>query len=221
MSIPRSVQRWLSYFLPLRIEQVESETNPHLEICYDKGEYKLLTDNCVYSFGTRYTSLQQSFKKLDLAHRPVQKVLSLGFGLGSVYPLLQQYKEDFTITGVEKDPKIIELVQRYFTAEALEKIDLIHSDAFDFIKQCNKKFDLIVMDIFLDNKIPQKFETEEFLNQIKSLINNKGLFLYNRLDNEETSAFYENTFLTIFPTAYKLKANGNYVLIYDSDQQNS
>jgi spermidine synthase len=84
--------------------------------------------------------------------------------------------------------------------------------------QTSEKFDLIAMDVFLDDIIPNNFKIQEFLIAMKDLIEENGLLLYNRLslteqDQKDTQSFYESEFLTVFPNGTYLDVGGNWMLM--------
>jgi spermidine synthase len=143
-------------------------------------------------------------------------VLALGFGLGSIMPLLANYKDEFQMTGVDIDPVIIKLARQYIAPELQKNLTLIESDAFAFINEKQPHpYDLIVIDLFIDNFVPKKFEKEDFLQNVKRHLSENGLLLYNRLANKDTEHFYNNTFKKVYPPGYVLSTKGNHLLVYD------
>lgn len=71
--------------------------------------------------------------------------------------------EKYAYTGVELDEAVIYLASKYVMDELKSEIELIHADAYAFISQNKIKYDLICIDIFIDDKIPEIFLTKEFL----------------------------------------------------------
>ena len=100
------------------------------------------------------------------------------------------------------------------------KVQVICADAFAYVHQCQEQFDLIAMDIFLDDLIPEAFEQPAFLARLKELMHPDGLIMYNRLaytDKDLASAktFYHQTFHPIFPSGIFLEVKGNWMLLSD------
>ncbi len=54
-------------------------------------------------------------------------------------------------------------------------------DAFQFVRKDEKKYDLILVDLYNGDKFPEKFEKEEFLKKIKKMNNKNGIAVFNRL----------------------------------------
>ena len=72
---------------------------------------------------------------------------------------------------------------------------IIDDDAYEYISQCNNLFDLICMDIFVDDSIPGKFESFQFSEQLYKLLSNRGILIYNRLAEKETDNKKNNQYL--------------------------
>ena len=107
-------QKLLSYFYEIPIEKLHSQYSGNLEVSFHRGEWKLSTDQAIYSFGKHYTSYKIAFNKLHIQDFNIKKVLILGVGLGSVVRLLDRQKSIESIVAVDIDPVIIELAKKYW-----------------------------------------------------------------------------------------------------------
>ena len=97
-------------------------------------------------------------------------------------------------------------------------VETIIADAHAFIMQNEKKYDLICMDVFVDDVIPNKFQNESFLEALRAALTADGILLYNRLartkkDLALTDAFFNGPFRSQFPEAHYLDVNGNWMLM--------
>ncbi|MCP4440820.1 MAG: hypothetical protein GY810_18010, partial [Aureispira sp.] len=177
---------WLSHLIELRIEHVDSVYSEKLEIIYKKGRYALCTPNAVYSYDDLYFNFRESFLKLPLDKLPIKSVLVLGVGLGSIPLMLETiFDKQYEYTLVEIDPKVIELAKKYNLDHLKSPLNIVCSDALEYVTQCTQQFDLIAVDLFIDDVVPSAFETIAFLEALKQLIPEKGLLLYNRLTYNE------------------------------------
>ena len=84
--------------------------------------------------------------------------------------------------------------------------------------QCQEQFDLVIMDVFFDDIIPDEFESDNFLNSLKNITKPNGLLMYNRLaftekDIRNTEAFYKKRFSKIFDQGTYLEVKGNWMLL--------
>lgn len=211
----------LSYLFELHIESAASDYNPHLYVSLKHGRYQLSTAHAVYSYGDLYSNFSRTFEALDLDRLPLRKVLLLGLGLGSIPLMLEQrFHRQCDFTAVEVDEAVLYLANKYVLPDLQSAVTLIEADALAFVEQCRETFDLICMDVFLDDTIPREFEQSSFLVNLRALLAPGGVLLYNRLaatakDKRRSLHFYEQNFLPVFPHATLLDVRGNYMLISD------
>ncbi len=221
MRIP-TWKRWLSYLFEMHIESAPSELNPHLYVSLKNGRLQLCTANAIYSYEDLYDNFTKTFHRFKKELEIGEEVLILGFGLGSV-PLIMErmFERSFQFTGIELDESVIYLANKYALPNLESPVQLITANAFAYVYQTTQKFDLIAMDVFLDDVIPEDFETTDFLEALKSLLKPNGVLLYNRLalekqDLEKTLAFFENEFKTVFENGHYIDVEGNWMLMNNS-----
>ncbi len=209
---------WLSYFWEWPVETISSEHHEFLQVLLVQGQYQLVSPNAIYSYGELYTNFLNAFKQMNMADWKGQKTLVLGLGLGSI-PLILEKRFglllDYTI--VEFDEAVIHLAEKYTLQHLRSPVEVIQADALLFTQLCRDTFDLICMDIFLDDVIPTAFETAAFLENLKAMLAPGGLLLYNRLalnptDREKSRYFFETTFKEVFPEGKKMDVGRNWML---------
>lgn len=211
-------KKFSSYFVDIQLETGSSDLNPYLELCLRKGRYCLTTPNAIYSYADLYDNFTRTFRKINLDTVRINDVLILGFGLGSIPFMLEKvFRKNYRYVGVERDEVVAFWASQYVLPELKSPVELQMADAWMFVETCSETFDLIVMDIFVDDVIPEEFEELEFLEGLKALLNPDGLLLYNRLaaqpeDRRLTNDFFENTFKKVFPRATYLDVMGNWML---------
>lgn len=182
------------------------------------GRYQLCTSNAVYSYEDKYINFRTAFEWIRWETLKTDKVLLLGLGLGSVPQMLEKlFKRNFEYHAVEIDEKIIELANRYVLKKLDSPIQVFHTDGLHYVRLCQEKYDMIIMDIFENDKVPVAFETPEFLAKLADLLLPGGFILYNRLnikekDHEETLRYFEDVFIKQFPEASCSPIAGNYML---------
>jgi len=209
---------YLSYLFEFHIESAPSEINPHLYVSLRRGRYQLSTANAVYSYADLYTNFKQAFEQINLDQRQIEEVLVLGFGLGSIPYLLEKtFNKKYRYTAIEIDENVLYLANKYALDDIESPISLMPTDAAIFVSYCQEKFDLICMDVFLDDEIPTYFETEDYLQQLKALLNPKGILLFNKLAlTKEDIIKCENflpVFKKVFPQATYLDVQGNWIFV--------
>lgn len=221
--MPSLWKKYLSYLFEFHIESAPSEYNPHLYVSLSRGRYQLCTANAIYSFEDLYDNFGLTFEKIDLNKIPGKRVLILGFGLGSIPILLEKkFKKKYTYTAVEIDESVIYLANKYGVSALHSPIEMICADALTFVQVSQEKFDLICMDVFLDDIIPQEFQQNDFLEVLKNMLTPKGILLYNRLSLTEADlaachTYYDEVFSKVFPNGTHLEVKGNWMLLNNKE----
>ncbi|MGD0583253.1 MAG: fused MFS/spermidine synthase [Bacteroidales bacterium] len=177
----------LSYLYPITVEVTSSLCNPVLEIVLNGGKYSLNSENTNYSYGSLHALFQRIFRKLKLDWTEINNVLILGFGTGSVAEIIGRYKPDCIIDGVEIDNKVIELGEKYFKTDLFKNVTIHCASADLFVKDCLKKFDLVVIDVYKDLKVPEELETDQFLVSIRNLLRSGGTVIFNKFIYDKIS----------------------------------
>lgn len=212
------LKKLLSYLIDIQLDTASTALNPVLNLSLRKGRYYLTTTNAVYSFGDLYDNFFKTFQKVDFKTTKYKNMLVLGFGLGSVpYMLERVFGQKISCTGVEVDAKIAAWASKYTLPTLANPIELFHQDAMVFVENCSQQFDLIVVDLFLNDLVPSQFESIAFLQKTKGLLTPNGLLLFNRLADTvdaicSTKFFFEETFKSVFPEGNYLDVDGNWML---------
>jgi predicted membrane-bound spermidine synthase len=218
-------QQFQSYLQDVVLESAQSDYNRRLEVVARRGRLMLCTDNAIYSFDDLYLNFRQSFRTLDIAGRQPRTVLILGFGLGSIPYLLEHtFRCKPRCTGVDIDPEVIRLAQKYTLPRLSLPVELQVADAQAFLENCMDTFDVVCIDLFIDDFVPQPFEQEIFLEKAKKCVAPEGLLLFNRLSRIEpesiaTERFMEEHFLPVFPGAVSLDLETNRMLVWENSPE--
>jgi spermidine synthase len=143
--------------------------------------------------------------------------LVLGYGLGSVSELLAPYFDRLDIDGIEIDQEIIDWEVEYGFEKEQFNIKITQADAINWMDKTEEKYDLILLDLFIDNTVPVDFETSEFLGKLAMRLNTKGLVLFNRLSftqslKDQTETVFQ-TMKQVFPNSYQLPIKGNTMIV--------
>lgn len=192
------LKKWFSYLLPITIYKTSSEFNACLEITWVNGELVLDSKNANYSYGSLQRILRKGLQHIGFENvKAMQEILILGVAGGSVIQTLKkEIKFDNKITGVEIDPVVLDLANHYFGLNTLNNVDLITYDAFEFVLRTKKKYDLIIIDIFFDTKMPEFLFEKHFIFRISQIIKNQGFVIFNTMilskdDNQRNVDFCE------------------------------
>jgi len=208
----------LSYINDILLEKTNSEYNDILEVHLSKGRYQLCTSGAVYSYEDKYINFINTFNSLDWEKLNIERVLVLGLGLASVPQMLEQrFNKEFEYYAVEIDPEIIRLANKYILSDLKSPIQVFEMDAEIFVEISDELFDMIIIDIFDNDVVPEKFESAEFLQKTSELLANDGIILFNRLNindktYQKTMDYNEKVFKEIFPMAKSIFIKDNIIL---------
>lgn len=217
MKIPKW-KHWLSHLMEVHIESSRSEHNEELHISLSKGRLQLSTANAIYSYADKYQNFYKTFENISLGEE-VEDVLILGFGLGSIpYMLERNFNKKYRYTGVELDDEVIYLASKYVLSDLQSDVILIEADAINYISQCTQSFDLICIDIFVDDQIPEVFLTSNFISLVKESLTDNGKVIFNHLADrpsykKKALTFYDDVFAEAFPQGQYLQILGNGMMI--------
>lgn len=198
-------QKLLSYIIPLTIFKQKSNISHSLEVTWSNGELVLDSTNANYSYGSLQRILKKGLKNIGFEKiRAMQDILVLGVAGGSVMKtLVDEIQFQGKITGVEIDPKVITIANTYFKLNEIQNLEIIIDDAFEFVLKTKSKYDLVIIDIFQDTKMPDFLFETYFINHTCSLLRNEGVILFNTMilndkqnlrNKKYVSEFYANQF---------------------------
>ncbi|WP_298137398.1 spermidine synthase [Flavobacterium sp.] len=193
-----------SYFLPINIYKKNSSISKTLEVTWNNGELVLDSKNTNYSYGSLQRILKKGLKYIGYERiKKFDNILILGVAGGSVIKtLVNEVKFKGQITGVEIDKEIVKIANKYFKLNEISNLELIVDDAFEFVLKTKNKYDLIIIDIFQDTKMPNFLFEDFFINRINFLLNVEGFILFNTMVINEKDR--------IRNIDYKKKFDGNY-----------
>ena len=194
------IKRLLSYLLPIKIHQKKSEFSKNLEVTWNNGYLVLDSENTNYSFGSLQRVLKKGLKYIGYDRiNKFDSILILGVAGGSIIETLKNdLKFEGKITGVEIDPAAIEIANKYFGLDQFNNVEIIIDDAFEFVLKTKEKYDLIVIDIFQDTRMPNFLFEDFFINRINFLLNINGFILFNTMildyKDRRRNAIYKSKF---------------------------
>ena len=178
-----NLKQFLSYLFPITIKKVPSEINKNLEVTWYNGNLVLDSKNTNFSYGNLQKVMRFGLNRIgaDTA-KNAQSVLILGVAGGSVIKTLRkEFQNKGKIIGVELDEKTITIANEYFGLNTVENLEIVISDTEDFVKKTSEKYDLIIIDIFQDNYMPDFLFTKEFLSNILRISNQNTRVLFNSI----------------------------------------
>jgi spermidine synthase len=202
------IRKIMSYLIPIPIFKTKSYWSNSIEVTWANGELVLDSENTNYSYGSLQRILRLGLKKIGFQQiRSMNKILVLGVAGGSVIKTLtDEIHCKGRITGVEIDPTIIKIANSYFKLDQISNLTILIADAFEFVLQASEKYDLIILDIFQDTKMPGFLFENFFTQKLCTLLQTNGFILFNTMvlnekDNQRNKKYLEE----FYQPNYKIK----------------
>ena len=194
------LRRLFSYFVPINIHKKNSGVSKSLEVTWNNGQLVLDSKNTNYSYGSLQRILRKGLKYIGFERiKKFESILVLGVAGGSVIrTLTDEIKFKGKITGMEIDPTILDIANKYFKLDTIPNLEIVIDDAFEFVLKTKTQYDLIIIDIFQDTMMPNFLFEDFFINRINTLLNTNGFILFNTMvitkKDEERNWIYKSKF---------------------------
>jgi spermidine synthase len=199
------------------LEEVKSSINGKISVIRSLGFGTYIqVEGLTQSGGIVRDVWRTALKKVKKQFPSVKSCLILGLGGGSAAGLVKKYWPEAKITGVDIDPTMVSLGEKYLK---LEGVDVEIADAYDFAEKAAKKrdkYDLVLIDTYVGDKYPEKFESQEFILLVNRLLAKRAIAIFNRLyyDEKRPQAVKFGAKLEkVFPSVECLYPQANLMLI--------
>ena len=174
------------YFFFLTI--INSQVNGKIFIIRRFNHYDVSAGGC-YQSGKYVTNMwNKMVKNIPKAH-PIKNILVLGLGSGdSIRKIHKKYKSA-QIIAVEYDPVMVEIAKRFVFGKNKYCPQIMINDAneaLDLLIKQNKKFDIVIADIFNGVLPSPLLYNDEFLAKITKVLEHNAYLLVNFYRNKTT-----------------------------------
>lgn len=213
-----SWRRWLSYVADQTLEEGSGDLTDHLRVLLRRGRVLLEVEGAVYSWEDNYYNFREAFRQLNWDRLPGDRCLLLGLGLGCVPQIAEEhFGHRLHYTAVEYDETIAALAERYLLYRLRSPVTTVVADAEAFVMQDRQRYDLILVDLFVDDEVPERFESEAFLRALERRLAPGGCLVSNRMaylasHRERTERYVDDVFTVVFPRASSLDVRSNLML---------
>jgi spermidine synthase len=144
-----------------------------------------------------------------------QSVLIVGLGGGTLPRALRQVLPNARIDVVEIDPAVVRVANRYFDFKTSELTHVIESDGRVYVKRAQRagqRYDLIMLDAFDHEYIPEHLLTREFLQEVKSLLTPQGVLAANTFSSSRLYEHESATYEAVFGKFFNLKRDNRVII---------
>jgi spermidine synthase len=137
-----------------------------------------------------------------------KRILITGEGGGTVPTALQEMFPDAQIDLVEIDQAVDSVARGYFDFKPGPKTKVTISDGRVFVKRVmaqKPNYDLVLLDAFDADYIPEHMLTREFLQEVKSAMAPGGVIVANTFSNSALYDYESVTYKAVFGPFFNLK----------------
>lgn len=148
-----------------------------------------------------------------------KRVLVIGLGVGVIPKTIQQMYPQARVDTVEIDPAVVKIAADYFNYRPGPNGRVVVDDGRRFIrKQLRQKqsYDLIFLDAFNGEYIPEHLVTAEFLTEVRNLLSPKGAAAANTWSHSKLFDSESATYNKVFGGFVSLD-RGNRIILATAD----
>ena len=172
---------------------------------------------CIYPKNVDHLALGYSESMLaSLYVEPNPKsILIVGLGGGVLPRTLAKLVPGVQIDVVEIDPAVTRVAEKYFEFKQGPNIKVTEVDGRVFVKRAvreKKTYDIVMLDAFDHEYIPEHLLTQEFLEEVKQLLHPGSLLVANTFSSSGLYDYESVTYQKVFGEFYNLKT-ANRVII--------
>ncbi|HEY4366582.1 MAG TPA: fused MFS/spermidine synthase [Steroidobacteraceae bacterium] len=210
------------------LKLLHSERSLYREVLvYESGSQRCMcfTRNCRVGrqscMDTRHPDLLQlnytrmMLGSLYLNPNP-RSILIVGLGGGSLPRALLQLLPEARIDVAEIDPAVVSVARKYFDLPTDPRLNIIEADGRVFVKRAlreQRHYDLIMLDAFDHEYIPEHLLTKEFLTEVRSLLTADAVLAANTFSSSRLYDHESTTYAAVFGRFFNLKKE-NRVILY-------
>jgi len=137
-----------------------------------------------------------------------KRVLVIGLGGGTLPIELRKMYPDLVIDVVEIDPAVTRVAEKFFNFKRDDKLNVSEEDGRVFVKKAIRagtKYDIVMVDAFEDEYIPEHMSTKEFLLEVKQILTPDGVVAANTFSSNRLYPYESATYANVFGSFYNLK----------------
>jgi spermidine synthase len=147
-----------------------------------------------------------------------QRILIVGLGGATLSDTYSRLFPDAEIVISEIDDAVFRVARDYFDFAETDKIKVDIGDARVYVKRAGLRgelFDLVILDAFNGEYIPEHLMAAEFLEEVKQLLPEDGMVISNTFSTSRLYAAESNTYRNVFGEFYNIRmpGSGNRVII--------
>lgn len=190
---------------------------------FEEPLYSVLQQTCIFIDKPNKVLLkyqQNLLASLYINPNP-KNILIIGLGGGTLINVFIELFPNAKIDVVELNPEIVQIAQNFFSFKPNNNTNIIIDDGYNFVDSCSsdKDYDVIILDVFDKDNVPEKFFTSHFVIMLKSILNQNGVVAINTLEETKLNIVENNPYKKNFNYYFDFTDGGN-KLIFASSSKN-
>jgi spermidine synthase len=144
-----------------------------------------------------------------------KRVLLIGLGGGTLPSALRRILPEAQIDVVELDPAVTRVARKYFGFVDGPLMPVTEVDGRVYVKRAGregKQYDVILLDAFDHEYIPEHLLTREFLAEVKTLLAPRGVLVANTFSSSRLYDHESTTYASVFGSFYNLKRENRVIV---------
>jgi spermidine synthase len=143
-------------------------------------------------------------------------ILVIGLGGGTLPRALRQLLPAAHIDVAEIDPAVVRVATQYFGFQSSPQLSVSTEDGRAYVRrllrEATRKYDLIMLDAYEREYIPEHLLTREFLRQVAGLLRPAGVVAANTWSSSRLYPNESVTYHAVFGDFYNLKSGNRIIL---------
>lgn len=168
-----------SFIIPILLYKQRSKLGTMIEVRQLFGHTKLDLDGYPQTNDHYFRYWTNIHKLIAMDPTKNSQALILGLGGGNLATLLADRMPKINTTFVELESEVVDVARDYFGVTENSKRKIVVSDAKVFMGKNIKKYDLVIVDLYMGDDVPIFVRGGRFLNQIRRAIGAKGKAIFN------------------------------------------
>lgn len=176
-----------------------------------------LSDSTALEFA--YTRKMMSF--LLFVHEP-RRILMLGLGGGSLVKFCHHHLPQACITAVEIDPDVLAFRDQFLLPPDDARLNIVQGDAAEYVRDCEEKFDVIMLDAFDRNGASPSVSSRGFYLDLRAVLAANGVMVANMIGPKAERAAHLDVIADAFNgniVVLPIKSDGNYLVFAFCDSR--
>src|SRR5690606_11291494 len=72
---------------------------------------------------------------------------------------------------------------KYFQPKKYNPLELIYGDAFEYVMNTKERYDIVIVDVFIEDNVPKQFMRQDFVEALDRILSLDGILFFNKMVN--------------------------------------